>query len=57
MTVLEKSVLDVLLPGFTHHVDIGKGTDFSSTVIAISFHGPTTGLRGVWQSTTIGLAT
>lgn len=27
MTVLEKSVLDVLLPGFTHHVDIGQGED------------------------------
>jgi len=27
MTVLEKSVLEVLLPGFTHHVDIGQGED------------------------------
>ncbi|WP_374436384.1 hypothetical protein [Tabrizicola sp.] len=27
MTVLGKSVLDVLLPGFTHHVDIGQGED------------------------------
>ena len=27
MMVLEKSVLDVLLPGFTHHVDIGKDED------------------------------
>ncbi len=27
MTVLEKAVLDVLLPGFTHHVDIGQGED------------------------------
>lgn len=27
MTVLERSVLDVLLPGFTHHVDIGQGED------------------------------
>lgn len=27
MSILEKAVLDVLLPGFTHHVDIGKGSD------------------------------
>ncbi|MBL9047788.1 MAG: hypothetical protein JNK34_10870 [Tabrizicola sp.] len=27
MMVLEKPVLDVLLPGFTHHVDIGQGED------------------------------
>lgn len=27
MMVLEKKVLDVLLPGFTHHVDIGQGED------------------------------
>lgn len=27
MTVLDKSVLEVLLPGFTHHVDIGQGED------------------------------
>jgi hypothetical protein len=27
MTVLEKAVLEVLLPGFTHHVDIGQGED------------------------------
>jgi hypothetical protein len=27
MTVLDQSVLDVLLPGFTHHIDIGHGTD------------------------------
>jgi hypothetical protein len=27
MMVLEKTVLDVLLPGFTHHVDIGQGED------------------------------
>lgn len=27
MTILEKRVLDVLLPGFTHHIDIGQETD------------------------------
>lgn len=27
MTFLERSVLEVLLPGFTHHVDIGQGED------------------------------
>ncbi|RYI35694.1 MAG: hypothetical protein EON48_00720 [Acetobacteraceae bacterium] len=27
MMVLERNVLDVLLPGFTHHVDIGQGED------------------------------
>ncbi len=27
MTVLDQTVLEVLLPGFTHHVDIGQGTD------------------------------
>jgi hypothetical protein len=27
MTVLDHAVLDVLLPGFTHHVDIGQGAD------------------------------
>ena len=27
MMVLEKPVLEVLLPGFTHHVDIGQGED------------------------------
>jgi hypothetical protein len=27
MNVLEKPVLDVLLPGFTHHVDIGQGAE------------------------------
>ena len=27
MRVLEKAVLEVLLPGFTHHIDIGQGTD------------------------------
>ena len=27
MLVLERPVLDVLLPGFTHHVDIGQGED------------------------------
>lgn len=27
MTILAKDVLGVLLPGFTHHVDIGQGAD------------------------------
>lgn len=27
MTLLDQAMLDVLLPGFTHHVDIGQGTD------------------------------
>lgn len=27
MTILEQNVLAVLLPGFTHHVDIGQGED------------------------------
>ena len=27
MTILDQSVLDVLVPGFTHHVDIGQGLD------------------------------
>lgn len=27
MTILDQSVLDVLLPGFTHHIDIGQGSD------------------------------
>ena len=27
MTILNQTVLDVLLPGFTHHVDIGQGED------------------------------
>lgn len=27
MTILDQAVLDVLLPGFTHHVDIGQGED------------------------------
>lgn len=27
MTVLEETVLKVLLPGFTHHVDIGQDQD------------------------------
>lgn len=27
MTMLNKVVLEVLLPGFTHHVDIGQGRD------------------------------
>jgi hypothetical protein len=27
MRVLETNVLDVLLPGFTHHIDIGQDTD------------------------------
>ncbi|MGL4234436.1 hypothetical protein [Tabrizicola sp.] len=27
MTVLDQTVLGVLLPGFTHHVDIGQGAD------------------------------
>jgi hypothetical protein len=27
MTILEESVLSVLLPGFTHHVDVGQGAD------------------------------
>lgn len=29
MTVLDQTVLDVLLPGFTHHVDIGQASDAS----------------------------
>lgn len=27
MTVLDQTVLNVLLPGFTHHIDIGQATD------------------------------
>ena len=27
MMVLEKDVLEILMPGFTHHVDIGQGED------------------------------
>jgi hypothetical protein len=27
MTLLHHEILQVLLPGFTHHVDIGKGAD------------------------------
>lgn len=27
MTILDQAVLDVLLPGFTHHIDIGQGMD------------------------------
>jgi hypothetical protein len=27
MTMLQKDVLEVLLAGFTHHVDIGQGAD------------------------------
>lgn len=27
MTILDQTVLQVLLPGFTHHVDIGQGED------------------------------
>ena len=27
MTILDQSVLEVLLPGFTHHIDIGQGSD------------------------------
>ena len=27
MRVLETDVLEVLLPGFTHHIDIGQDTD------------------------------
>lgn len=27
MTILDQKVLAVLLPGFTHHVDIGQGAD------------------------------
>jgi hypothetical protein len=27
MRVLEKTVLEVLLPGFTHHIDIGQDTE------------------------------
>jgi hypothetical protein len=27
MTLLNQSILEVLLPGFTHHVDIGQGAD------------------------------
>lgn len=27
MTVLHQDILAVLLPGFTHHVDIGQGAD------------------------------
>lgn len=27
MTVLDQPVLDVLLPGFTHHIDIGQEAD------------------------------
>lgn len=27
MTILDRAVLDILLPGFTHHIDIGQGAD------------------------------
>jgi hypothetical protein len=27
MTILQEDILQVLLPGFTHHVDIGQGAD------------------------------
>lgn len=27
MTVLDQTILDVLLPGFTHHIDIGQEVD------------------------------
>jgi hypothetical protein len=29
MTILQEDILQVLLPGFTHHVDIGQGADAS----------------------------
>jgi hypothetical protein len=29
MTILQQDILQVLLPGFTHHVDIGQGADAS----------------------------
>ena len=54
MTVLEKTVLDVLLPGFTHHIDIGQGADarisFSADGVARMVLPGKPAMQGVWAA-------
>jgi hypothetical protein len=54
MTVLDKTVLDVLLPGFTHHVDIGQGADarisFGADGLAQMMLPGKPAMEGVWTA-------
>jgi hypothetical protein len=52
MTFLDQNVLDVLLPGFTHHIDIGQGSDarmsFGAGGLAEMVLPGKPAMRGMW---------